>query len=231
MKRLLFFGLLSLLLPGNISAQNDRQTTASAKTGGEEGSELTPYQRVSMYLGHSLFKADPIKRQSEILWGIKGVKPVLEVSEELGGDFSTAALESKIYSALQAKSIPIDKENGALLLFRIRGVWDRGKRSLAYTYDLDIVDKVYVLRDGQIKSNFRSIWNVTNMGFAGKDVYENAMLINIESAVERFGISFYEQLDRDIITDTPRQAKLIYQRIRNGEEDITDLLANEELKD
>lgn len=231
MKCLLSFGLLSLLLLGSISAQSDHPITTGSHADREVNSELTPYQRVSMYLGHSLFKAQPIKRQSEILWGIKGVKPVLEVSDDLEDDFSTETLESKLYSALQAKSVPIDKENGNILLFRIRGVWDRGKKSLAYTYDLDLIDKVYVSRDGQIKSNFRSVWNVSNMGFAGKDVYKNAMLINLESAVERFGISFYEQLDRDIITDTPRQAKLTYQKIRNGEEDIIDLLAREELKD
>lgn len=231
MKYLLSFGLLSLLLLGSISAQSDHPITTGSHTDGEVNSELTPYQRVSMYLGHSLFKAQPIKRQSEILWGIKGVKPVLEVSDDLEEHFSIETLESKLYSALQAKSVPIDKENGNILLFRIRGVWDRGKKSLAYTYDLDLIDKVYVSRDGQIKSNYRSVWNVSNMGFAGKDVYKNAMLINLESAVERFGISFNEQLDRDIITDTPRQAKLTYQKIRNGEEDIIDLLAREELKE
>jgi hypothetical protein len=116
-----------------------------------------------------------------------------------------------------------------LLLFRIRGVWDKGKKNLLYTYDLDLVDKIYVSRDGQIKANFRSIWNVSNLGFAGKDVFQNAMYINVDSAIDRFSISYYEQLDHDIISDTPKQANLAYQRIRDGDEDIVALLSDETL--
>ena len=115
------------------------------------------------------------------------------------------------------------------MLLRIRGVWDKNNTTLLYTYDLDLVDRVYVSRDGQIKSNYRSVWNVSNMGFAGKDVFENAMLINIESAIERFAISFYEQLDFDIISDTPRLAKQTYQKKRDGQEDILKLPAMQEL--
>lgn len=191
--------------------------------------ELTPYQRVSMYLGHSLFKADPIARQSEMLWGIKAVKPMLEISAEIQGDFEVEKVEQKMISILKEKAVKIDEENGHLLLFRVRGVWDKHKSTLLYTYDLDLVDKIFVSRDGQIKSNYRSVWNISNMGFAGKDVYQNAMLINVESAVERFAISFYEQLDYDIISDTPRLAKQTYQKIRDGHEDILKLLAMQEL--
>lgn len=193
--------------------------------------ELTPYQRVSMYLGHSLFKAGPIKRQSEMLWGIKAVRPMLEIAHDIQDDFDTAKIEHKITSVLQTKSVHVDEEKGHILLLRIRGVWDKQGKTLLYTYDLDLVDKVYVSRDGQIKSNYRSVWNVSNMGFAGKDVYENAMLINVESAVERFAISYYEQLDYDIISDTPRLAKQTYQKIRNGQEDILKLLAMQELEE
>ena len=191
-----------------------------------EGLELTPYQRVSMYLGHSLFKAEPIKRQSEILWGLK---PTLEIAKELESDFDLEKIEQKMLSILKEKALPIDEENGHLLLFRVRGIWDKDKVKMLYTYDLDLVDKIYAYREGQIKSNFRSVWNISNMGIAGKDVYRNAMFINVESAIERFAISFYEQLDYDIISDTPRQAKKTYQNIRDGSEDILELLANQKL--
>lgn len=216
-----------MLVPGLIPAQDSAST--SSKLEKATGPNLTPYQRVSMYLGHSLFKADPVKRQSEILWGIKGVKPMLEIAEDLEGAFEREKIEQKILSVLKSKAVPVDRENGHLLLFRIRGVWDKGEVTLLYTYDLDLVDQVYVSRDGQIKSNFRSIWNISNMGFAGVDVYQNAMLINVESAVERFAISYYEQLDYDIISDTPRQAKHTYQKIRDGKEDILVLLAEQKL--
>ena len=216
--------LFSVVLTLGLSAQSKKDS--ALETG---ALELTPYQRVSMYLGHSLFKAEPIGRQSEILWGIKAVKPVLEIAPDIEADFEVARVEQKIISVLQEKSVRIDEENGHLLLFRIRGVWDKHRNTLLYTYDLDLVDKVFVSRDGQIKSNYRSVWNVSNMGFAGKDVYGNAMLINVESAVERFAISYYEQLDYDIISDTPRLAKQTYQKIRDGQEDILKLLAMQEL--
>jgi hypothetical protein len=191
--------------------------------------ELSPYQRVSMYLGHSLFKAQPISRQSEILWGIKAVRPMLQIAEGIRSDFDLERVEEKMKSILKEKGVQIDEENGHLLYFRIRGVWDKEKANLLYTYDLDLVDKIYVSRDGQIKSNFRSVWNISNMGFAGVDVYQNAMLINVESAVERFAISYYEQLDYDIISDTPRMAKQTYRKIRDGDEDIIKLLGDQQL--
>ena len=77
-----------------------------------------------MYLGHSLFKSVPIERQSEILWGIKSVKTMLEIAEGIEGDFDAAKVEQKILSVLKEKAVQIDKENGHVLLFRIRGVWD-----------------------------------------------------------------------------------------------------------
>lgn len=221
------FQLLSCLFAALLTTGATAQTNSATAPAGS--TELTPYQRVSMYLGHSLFKADPIERQSEMLWGIKGVKPMLDISADIVADFEVEKIEQKIFSVLKTKAVNIDSESGHLLLFRIRGIWDKDKTTLLYTYDLDLVDKVYVSRDGQIKSNFRSVWNVSNMGFAGKDVYENAMLINVESAVERFAISYYEQLDHDIISDTPRQAKQTYQKIRDGQEDILKLLAMQEL--
>lgn len=216
--------LLAVILTTSVSAQSTKSSDSTI-----EPTDLTPYQRVSMYLGHSLFKADPIERQSEMLWGIKTVRPLLRISAEIEGDFEVEKLKQKMLSGLGERAVHIDNENGHLLLMRIRGVWDKNKSTLLYTYDLDLVDKVYVSRDGQIKSNYRSVWNVSNMGFAGKDVFENAMLINIESAVERFAISFYEQLDFDIISDTPRLAKQTYQKIRDGQEDIVKLLAMQEL--
>jgi hypothetical protein len=222
------FQFLSYLFAVLLAASASAQATNSSDSNSEPV-DLTPYQRVAMYLGHSLFKANPIERQSEMLWGIKTVKPVLEISSEVEGDFEVEKLKQKMLSVLSERAVRIDNENGHLLLFRIRGVWDKNKSTLLYTYDLDLVDKVYVSRDGQIKSNFRSVWNVSNMGFAGKDVFENAMLINVESAIERFAISFYEQLDFDIISDTPRLAKQTYQQIRDGQEDILKLLAMQEL--
>lgn len=207
------------------------QTTATSGVEklNEQLVELTPYQRVSMYFGHSLFKAEPIKRQSEILWGIKAVKPLLEVPEPVEAEFDADRIEEKMLSVLKEKGVQVDRENGHLLLFRVRAVWDKTKSNLVYTYDLDLIDKVFVVRDGQIKANYRSIWNVSNMGFAGVDVYQNAMLINVESALDRFAISYYEQLDYDIISDTPRMAKQTYQQIRDGEENILKLLAEEKL--
>ncbi len=222
------FQFLSYLFAVLLTAGASAQATNSSDSNSEPV-DLTPYQRVAMYLGHSLFKANPIERQSEMLWGIKTVKPVLEISSEVEGDFEVEKLKQKMLSVLSERAVRIDNENGHLLLFRIRGVWDKNKSTLLYTYDLDLVDKVYVSRDGQIKSNFRSVWNVSNMGFAGKDVFENAMLINVESAIERFAISFYEQLDFDIISDTPRLAKQTFQQIRDGQEDILKLLAMQEL--
>ena len=199
--------LFAVILTTSVSAQSTKSSDSA-----EDPTNLTPYQRVSMYLGHSLFKANPIERQSEMLWGIKTVKPLLEISAEVEGDFEVEKLKQKMLSVLGERAVHIDNENGHLLLLRIRGVWDKNNTTLLYTYDLDLVDRVYVSRDGQIKSNYRSVWNVSNMGFAGKDVFENAMLINIESAIERFAISFYEQLDFDIISDTPRLAKRTYQK-------------------
>ncbi len=216
--------LFAVILTTSVSVQSTNSSESS-----KEQAHLTPYQRVSMYLGHSLFKADPIERQSEMLWGIKTVKPLLEISAEIEGDFEVEKLKQKMLSVLGERAVHIDNENGHLLMMRIRGIWDKNKSTLLYTYDLDLVDKIYVSRDGQIKSNYRSVWNVSNMGFAGKDVFENAMLINIESAVERFSISFYEQLDFDIISDTPRLAKQTYEKIRDGQEDILKLLAMQEL--
>ena len=224
------FHFLSYLLAASITAGLSAQSTKPSKDI-SESADLTPYQRVSMYLGHSLFKADPIERQSEMLWGIKTVRPVLEISADIEGDFEVEKLKQKMLSVLKERAVHTDDENGHLLLFRVRGVWDKNKSKLVYTYDLDLVDKVFVSRDGQIKSNFRSVWNVSNMGFAGKDVYENAMLINVESAIERFAISYYEQLDFDIISNTPRLAKQTYQKIRDGQEDILKLLAMQELED
>ena len=206
------------------------QNKVAAASGDDASNDLTSYQRVSMYLGHSLFKAEPITRQSEMLWGIKGIQPSLEIAEDLEDQFDKARIEAKMLEVLKEKSIPIDLQNGHILLFRIRGVWDKDEVTLLYSYDLDLVDKVYVSRGGQIKSNFRSVWNVSNMGYAGKDVFENAMLINVESAIDRFAISFYEQLDYDIISDVPRQAKSTYQKIRDGHVDILKLLANQELE-
>ena len=216
--------ILACVLSLGLSAQ-----TKKSQADENESLDLTPYQRVSMYLGHSLFKADPIESQREMLWGIKAVKPMLEIAHDIQGDFDVKQVENKILSVLQEKSVQVDMEKGHILFFRIRGVWDKHKTTLLYTYDLDLVDKVYVSRDGQIKSNYRSVWNISNMGFAGKDVYKNAMLINVESAVERFAISYYEQLDYDIISDTPRLAKQTYQKIRDGHEDILKLLAMQEL--
>ena len=216
--------LFAVILTTSVSAQSTKSSDSA-----EDPTNLTPYQRVSMYLGHSLFKANPIERQSEMLWGIKTVKPLLEISAEVEGDFEVEKLKQKMLSALGERAVHIDNENGHLLLLRIRGVWDKNNTTLLYTYDLDLVDRVYVSRDGQIKSNYRSVWNVSNMGFAGKDVFENAMLINIESAIERFAISFYEQLDFDIISDTPRLAKQTYQKKRDGQEDILKLPAMQEL--
>ncbi|MDA9764291.1 MAG: hypothetical protein P8L44_12605 [Opitutales bacterium] len=216
--------LFAVILTTSVSAQSTKSSDSA-----EDPTNLTPYQRVSMYLGHSLFKANPIERQSEMLWGIKTVKPLLEISAEVEGDFEVEKLKQKMLSVLGERAVHIDNENGHLLLLRIRGVWDKNNTTLLYTYDLDLVDRVYVSRDGQIKSNYRSVWNVSNMGFAGKDVFENAMLINIESAIERFAISFYEQLDFDIISDTPRLAKQTYQKKRDGQEDILKLPAMQEL--
>jgi len=227
MKFLTFCCLFIFSIHGLCLGQANK--ASNSKKSGDQTTELTPYQRVSMYLGHSLFKSVPIERQSEILWGIKSVKPMLEIAEGIEGDFDAAKVEQKILSVLKEKAVQIDKENGHVLLFRIRGVWDKGKVTFLYTYDLDLVDKIYVSRDGQIKTNFRSIWNVSNMGYAGIDVYQNAMLINVESAVERFAISYYEQLDFDIISDTQRMAKQMYQQIRDGDEDILKLLADEKL--
>ena len=216
--------LFAVILTTSVSAQSTKSSDSA-----EDPTNLTPYQRVSMYLGHSLFKANPIERQSEMLWGIKTVKPLLEISAEVEGDFEVEKLKQKMLSVLGERAVHINNENGHLLLLRIRGVWDKNNTTLLYTYDLDLVDRVYVSRDGQIKSNYRSDWNVSNMGFAGKDVFENAMLINIESAIERFAISFYEQLDFDIISDTPRLAKQTYQKKRDGQEDILKLPAMQEL--
>ena len=223
MKFLLLSCFFAALLTTGVTAQTKQASDDATNM------ELTPYQRVSMYLGHSLFKADPIQRQSEMLWGIKAVKPMLEISSDIEGDFNVEKIEQKILAVLKERAVPIDEDSGHLLLFRVRGVWDKHKNTLLYTYDLDLVDKIYVSRDGQIKSNYRSVWNISNMGFAGKDVYDNAMLINIESVIERFAISYYEQLDYDIISDTPRQAKQTYQKIRDGDEDILKLLAMLEL--
>ncbi len=229
MKFLFLCAILSLLLVGGLAAQTTAKANEGSTPENRSTKDLTPYQRVSMYMGHSLFKAKPIERQSEILWGIKSIKPVLEISKEIDGDFDAEKLEQKIITSLRSKAIPINRETGHLLLFRIRGVWDKGKKNLLYTYDLDLVDKIYVSRDGQIKANFRSIWNVSNLGFAGKDVFQNAMYINVDSAIDRFSISYYEQLDHDIISDTPKQANLAYQRIRDGDEDIVALLSDETL--
>lgn len=176
MKFLLSSYICLLVLSGSTFGQNGGNQASRVQSQKEGTQELTSYQRISMYLGHSLFKAEPVKRQSEILWGIKGVKPMLEIAEGLQPFFETEVVNEKMLSVLKDKSVPIDYENGQLLLFRIRGVWDKGNITLLYTYDLDLVDKVYVSRAGQIKSNFRSVWNVSNMGFAGKDVVQNAML-------------------------------------------------------
>ena len=219
-----------LILTVSSLGQNSAQKTNSPdKIDHDINAELSPYQRITMYLGHSLFKAEAVKRQSEILWGIKGINPVIEVAENVEEHFDKTRVEQKYLDVLREKSIPIDKEEGHLLLFRIRGVWDKDKVTLAYTYDLDLVDKVYVSRDGQIKSNFRSVWNISNLGFAGIAVYENAMLINVESAVDHFAISYYEQLDFDIISDTPRYARTTYRKIRDGDEDIIKLLGDQKL--
>ena len=225
MKLRLFFVIISVASIGNLIVQ----AATPAKTTKEINEELTSYQRVSMYLGHSLFRAEPIDRQNEILWGIKGVKPILEIAKDLEGNFNAQTIEQEMISGLNENAVPIDTENGHLLLLRIRGVWDKGSVNLAYTYDLDLVEKVYVYREGQIKSNYRSVWNISNMGFAGKDVYQNAMLINVVSATEIFAKAFYEQLDSDILTGTPRKAKSLYQRIRDGDEDILKLIGDEKL--
>jgi hypothetical protein len=225
MKFRLFFGIVSAVLIGNLLGQ----PASTAKTDKHLNEELTSYQRVSMYLGHSLFRADPIERQNEILWGIKGVRPVLEIAKDLEGNFEADKIEQKMISTLKENAVPIDLEKGRLLLFRIRGVWDKGSVNLAYTYDLDLVEKVYVYREGQIKSNHRSVWNISNMGFAGKDVFQNAMLINIDSATNLFAKAFYEQLDSDILTGIPRKAKSLYQRVRDGDEDILKLIGEEKL--
>jgi hypothetical protein len=224
MKFQLVIYFLILLVPGLVTAQA-AESTHAAET------DLTPYQRVSMYLGHSLFKATPIKEQSEILWGIKGIKPVLEVAVNLESHFDKEKLENEITSVLRDNGVLIDKTNGYLLLFRVRGFFNDTATTEIYTYDLDLVDRVYVYRDGQLKSNFRSIWNISNMGYAGKQVYENAMLINVESAVEHFAKSYFEQIDRDILSETPKQAKQIYQKIRNGDANILQLLAHQELEE
>lgn len=220
-----------ILLAAHTLAWSQSPDRAGVEHLDKQAQELTPYQRVSMYLGHSLFKAEPIERQSEILWGIKSVKPVLEISETVEADFDIGRIEQKMRSVLKEKGVPVDMENGHLLLFRLRAVWDKHKANLLYTYDLDLIDKIFVVRDGQIKANFRSVWNVSNMGFAGVDVHQNAMLINVESALDRFAISYYEQLDYDIISDTPRMAKETYQQIRDGEENILKLLAGQKLGD
>jgi len=225
MKFRLFFAIMSLAHIGNLIVQ----AATPAKTDKDISEELTSYQRVSMYLGHSLYRSNPIERQNEILWGIKGVKPMLEIAKDLEGNFDAQTIEQKMISALKENAVPIDTENGHLLLFRIRGVWDKGSVNLAYTYDLDLVEKVYVYREGQIKSNYRSVWNISNMGFAGKDVYQNAMLINVVSATEIFSKAFYEQLDADILSGTPRRAKSLFQRIRDGDEDIMKLIGDEKL--
>lgn len=153
------------------------------------------------------------------LFNISSVNTVVSVEGGAKGLVMDNRIRNKFELNLRKHKIEVSDSAGVTVSLRIQGLWEKEHRFVVYTTRVEVNEFVPVLRDGEWKRLYVTIWAHGESGFAGSQLAESAILESVESLAESFANAFWQgsrPKNERILTRTPDEiGGLMLERCRD----------------